>query len=65
VRRRVAAPAGNHASVRPVARFFLLLAGLVVAVLLFFPDEVETALMYAKQMIEQLAVGAAGYYGAR
>jgi hypothetical protein len=48
-----------------VARFFLLLAGLVVAVLLFFPDEVETALMYAKQMIEQLAVGAAGYYGAR
>jgi hypothetical protein len=48
-----------------MARFFLLLAGLVVGVLLFFPDEVETALMYAKQMIEQLAIGAAGYYGAR
>jgi hypothetical protein len=45
-------------------RLLVFLAALVIAVLVFFPDEVETALLYGRQMIERMAVAAAGYYGA-
>ncbi|HXE81352.1 MAG TPA: hypothetical protein VNK41_11405 [Vicinamibacterales bacterium] len=47
-----------------MVRLLLVLAGLVVAALVFFPDEVATARLYARQMIEQMALAAAGYYGA-
>jgi hypothetical protein len=48
-----------------MARLFMLLGALVVGALVFFPHEVEMALIQAKLMIQQLAVGAAGYYGTR
>lgn len=47
-----------------MVRLVLVLAALVVGVLVFFPDEVATAQLYASQMIEQMAIAAAGYYGA-
>lgn len=47
-----------------MVRLFVVLAALVVGVLVFFPDEVATAQLYARQVIEQMAIAAAGYYGA-
>ena len=46
-----------------MARLLVLLAAAVVGVLVFFPHEVQMAMVYARQMIDQIAVGAAGYYG--
>lgn len=47
-----------------MARLILLLGAAVVVVLVFFPDEVANLIATAGQIIGQLAVGAAGYYGA-
>jgi len=47
-----------------MARLFLLLGAALVVVLVFFPDEVSSFITTAGQIIGQLAVGAAGYYGA-
>ena len=47
-----------------MARLLVLVGVVVVGVLVFFPHEVETAMLYARQMIDQIAAGAAGYYGA-
>jgi hypothetical protein len=47
-----------------MTRLFLLLAAAVVAVLLFFPEEVALAKAYAAEMIDHLANGIGGYYGA-
>lgn len=55
------APAAYHS---PMARLFLLLGAAIVVVLVFFPDEVASFVATASQIIGQLAVGAAGYYGA-
>lgn len=48
----------------PMARLFLLLGAAILVVLVFFPDEVASFVGTASQIIGQLAVGAAGYYGA-
>jgi hypothetical protein len=42
---------------------FVLLGAAVVAVLVFFPNEVAQAVHTAKEMIARMAVAAAGYYG--
>jgi hypothetical protein len=46
-----------------MARLFLFLGAAILVVLVFFPDEVASLVATASQIIGQLAVGAAGYYG--
>jgi hypothetical protein len=46
-----------------VARLFILLGAAIVGVLVFFPNEVAMAVQTGRDMIAQMAVAAAGYYG--
>lgn len=46
-----------------MTRLLALIGAALVAALLLFPEEVAMARTYARQIIDQLATGVAGYYG--